>query len=97
MIKYIDFGGEKRPVKYGMNALATFSKLSKSEVKEDGSGLGFDDLRLLVYVGLQEGARADRKEFKVSLEDVGDWLDADFDKLQEFVEAFTESLPEKKK
>ena len=77
MIKTIDFGGEKRPVKYGWNALATFGELSGtglSNLDKFETEMTFSDVLYLIYAGLKEGARADRKEFTLTVEDVGDFL-----------------------
>jgi len=99
-VEYIEFGGEKRPVKYGFNALAIISKsgdLDMSVIDSDGSGVDFSLVRVIVYAGLLEGARAEKKEFTLTLEDVGDILDDDLDKSEEFVKLLAEQIPQTKK
>ena len=99
-VKYLDFGGEKRPVKYGMNALAIIARIEDidlAEITEDGSGVNFTLLRTIVYAGLAEGARAEKKDFTLTIEDVGDYLDNDVDKTEEFVELMSEQMPKSKK
>lgn len=96
MIKEIDFGGEKRPVKYGWNALATFGEMTGTGLNDLGkfeSDMNFSDVLALIYAGLKEGARAAKKEFTLTIEDVGDFLDSESDKIQEFLEVFTSQMP----
>ena len=102
-VKHIDFGGEKRPVKYGMNALAIINQTARelsielSEIKESGENVDFGLVRGIVYAGLLEGARAEKKEFTLTPEDVGDFLDDDQDKSEEFMLQMLEQMPKSKK
>jgi len=99
-VKYIEIGGQKRPVKYGMNALAIIAKLEDidlANISAMGDGINFSLMRTIVFAGLQEGARADKKEFTTTLEDVGDWMDGDIDCAEEFVELMSEQMPKSKK
>ncbi len=103
MIKQIKFGGETRPVKYGWAALAEFGKLSGvnfANLEKIEGELDFEGVLAIIYVGLKHGARADGKEFTYTMNDVGDLLDEEDDfnaKLQEFLDVFTEQMPQPKK
>jgi len=99
-VKLIEFGGQKRPVKYGMNALAFISKVESidmANISAMGDGIDFSLMRTIVYAGLQEGARAEKKEFTLTLEDVGDFMDGEVDIAEEFVELMSEQMPKPKK
>lgn len=102
-VKYIDFGGEKRPVKYGMNTLSIISRLAKAEgvewanITPTGEGVDFGLVRIIVFAGMQEGARAEKKGFTLTLEDIGDYLDPDVDRSEEFVLLMSEQMPKSKK
>jgi hypothetical protein len=99
-MEFIEIGGQSRPVKYGWNALALFGKLSKSGVADLSifeSGMKFEDVLLLIYCGLKEGARKEGKEFINTIEDIGDWLDEDTDKIEEFMKVFADQMPKSKK
>ena len=99
-VKYFDFGGAKRPVKYGMNALSVITKVENidfSNISEMGEGIDFSLMRTIVFAGLQEGARAEKKDFDITLDDVGDFLDGDIDKAEKFVELMSEQMPKSKK
>jgi len=100
MVKEIEFGGEVRPVKYGWNALATFGDLSGTglnDLDKFETEMHFSDVLYLIYAGLKEGARADGKDFDLTVQDVGDFLDTESDKIQEFLDVFTSQMPEQKK
>ena len=99
MIVEIEFGGEKRPVKYGMNALAIFGDLTGTglnDLSKFETEMTFSEVLSLIYAGLKEGARQAKKEFTLTVEDVGDFLDDDVDKIQEFMKVFTEQMPKSK-
>ena len=99
-MKYIEFGGEKRPVKYGWNALAIFGDMTGSGLNDLGkfeTEMTFSEVLALIYAGLKEGARAEKKEFNLAVEDIGDFLDSDTDKIQEFIDVFTSEMPQSKK
>ena len=99
-MKYIEFGGEKRPVKYGWNALAIFGDMTGSGLNDLGkfeTEMTFSEVLALIYAGLKEGARAEKKEFNLAVEDIGDFLDNDTDKIQEFIGVFTSEMPQSKK
>lgn len=101
-VKFVEFGGEKRPVKYGWNALAMFGDMTKSamtDLTDFQNRMSFSDILALLYVGLYHGARAEKKEFKLTIEDIGDIMDSeDMDKvIEDFVEIFESQLPQSKK
>ena len=99
-MQYIEFGGEKRPVKYGWNALAIFGDMTGSGLNDLGkfeTEMTFSEVLALIYAGLKEGARAEKKEFNLAVEDIGDFLDNDTDKIQEFIDVFISEMPQSKK
>ena len=99
MIKEINFGGELRPVKYGWSALALFGELSNtglSNLEKFETDMTFSDVLFLIFAGLKDGARVAKKEFTLTVEDIGDFLDAEPDKLQEFLDIFASQMPEPK-
>lgn len=99
-MEFIEIGGQSRPVKYGWNALALFSKLLNMEGVDFSifkKGLTFNQALVLIYCGLKEGARKEGKEFINTIEDVGDWLDEDTGKVKEFMKVFEDQMPKSKK
>ena len=99
-MKQIEFGGKSRPVKYGWNALSTFGEMTGTglnDLSKFETEMTFKEVLVLIYAGLKEGARAEKKEFTLSLEDIGDFLDEETDKVQEFIDVFTSQMPQSKK
>jgi len=100
MVKEIDFGGQKRPVKFGWNALATFGDLTGTGLNDlikFSNEMTFSEVLVLIYAGLKEGARASGVTFDIIQEQIGDWLDEDTGKVQEFIEIFQDQMPKAKK
>jgi hypothetical protein len=99
-VKHIDFGGQKRPVKYGMNALSIIAKLESidlANITALGDGIDFSLMRTIVFAGLQEGARAEREAFSLTIEDVGDIMDGSIDIAEDFVQLMSDQMPKPKK
>ena len=95
MVKYVDFGGEPRPVKFGFAALMNFTDMSGyklNDLDKLGENMTLSDAVKLIYCGLKTGARVEKKKFNSSLEDVADWLDDNQNTLQEVLNIFAESF-----
>lgn len=95
MVKYVDFGGEPRPVKFGFAALMNFTDMSGyklNDLDKLGENMTLSDAVKLIYCGLKNGARVEKKKFNSSLEDVADWLDDNQNALQEVLNIFAESF-----
>ena len=99
MIKEIKIGGKMRPVKFGWNAYAIFSDISGISVDNlvNFSDIKINDVIVLIYAGLKEGARYKKQEFPFTVEDIGDWMDEDISFIEEFMKAFIESQPNSEK
>lgn len=95
MIKHIEFAGKTRPVKYGMNAMSLFGDITKTRIEDIDlimTNMKFSEMRSLVYSGLIDGARSQKTDIDFTIDDVGDWLDEEFDKFNEFFQFFTERM-----
>lgn len=81
MLKYIEIGGQKRPVRYNHNALEEFEELTGLSMLEDGIVDGLKKVKVqkaLAFCGLKHGflESTDYKgEVPFTLQDVGRWLD----------------------
>lgn len=82
-MKYIDIGGERRPIHYTVNALTELEDLTGLDLTEDDDRRKLSKLRnirSLAYVGLKHGLKKEKGkavEIPFSIEDVGDWITAD--------------------
>jgi len=100
----IEIGGKVRPVRFGLRAFQIISKeFVKSKENPTGtdfSEFAFDNIDLIAYAGLKQGAMKENQEVDFSREDVEDWLDSDFTLttpiLKLFIEAFVGSGSKKK-
>lgn len=80
MVKYIEIGGEKRPVCYNNNALEEFEELTGLSVMEGMDFKKISHIKALAYCGLKHGffEVGDYKpglEAPFTLQHVGRWLD----------------------
>lgn len=86
---------EKHPVKYGMNALRLFceaSNISLSDLEQLGNSMSLDHAINLVWAGLKDGARVEKKAFDLSSEDVADLIDEHPTLVAECIELFMVSF-----
>lgn len=93
--KYIQFGGESRPVRYSFNALSEYAErtgMGWQQMLETISQINFYYLRIMVYVGLKHGALEAKIPFNHSFDAVGDWLENDISKVKDFTKEFLDSL-----
>jgi hypothetical protein len=100
MVKSVKIGGEERPVKFGFSALMNFCDIAGYKLNDLGR-LGEDmtlgDAVNLIWCGLKDGARAEKKEFTLTSEDVADFLDDDIGALNDVLAVFAESFTEGEK
>ena len=79
MIKKIDIGGEKRPVRFSINALMEFEDITGIDITDPEGRIQMikmKNIRALAFVGLKHGFKIEHKaDPSFTIEDVGDWLD----------------------
>jgi len=74
---FIELGGQKRPIKFGLNTLRVFSKefgISLNDLGNIGS-MTFDLMLELVFAGLKEGAKKEGQQVQYTIEHLCDWVD----------------------
>jgi hypothetical protein len=98
-MKTIEIGGKLRPVLYGINALAEFNEGTGTDLSwifktiAKPLGMNMNQVRWLIYVGLKQGAQESNLPVDFTVDDVGKWLDKDFHKFPEFMEAVRDGMP----
>jgi len=98
-MKKIEFGGASRPVLYGINALSDFNEGTGTtldwvfKMMSNPLSMSFDQLRWLIFAGLKQGAEESNLAVDFDVKTVGKWLDDDFNRLPEFMEALKDGLP----
>lgn len=73
----VEFGGQKRAFKFGMNAFALACEISKQTLEEFLASMQSNPLsiRYLIWAGLSANCRSKGIEENFNLYTVGDWLD----------------------
>jgi hypothetical protein len=98
MYEIVIINGKDYPVRFGMNSLRNFTKAtnrSLQDLDKLGEGMSLDDACQLVLAGLKDGARVSGKDCSLSVEDVSDLLDEDFDSLNKVLEVFSSQFSAK--
>jgi len=93
MQKFIKTNNTVYPVLFGFNALCMFSEMT--DTKSEDIAVLFENMRLdhsraLSYVGLYYGARAEGIPFELSIDDVGDMMQADKNFFGKILKIFTD-------
>lgn len=95
MVKYIEIGGQDRPVKYGFAALMEFTEkngYTMGDLDKLGENMKLKDALFLVWCGLKHGARVEKKPFSHTIEEVADWLDDKPEAMEETLNVFSSSF-----
>jgi len=95
MTKQILVNGTEHPVKYGFNALRLFSNetgIGLDELSQLENKMSIDHAIALIWAGMKDGARVEKIDFTMTLDDVADLLDDDPTIIQQCVAFFVESF-----
>ena len=98
MFEVVILNGKDYSIRYGMNALRMYCKQtnkSLTDLEKLGQDMSLDDACQLILAGLRDGARVAGKDFSLSVEDMADILDEDFDALQKCLNVFSEQFTAK--
>ena len=97
MIQEIKIGGETRKLSFGFNALAMFGRLTNRPFQKilsfSPETTTLDDFLVLLWCGLKDGARLDKKPFDFTVEDIGDWVTDHPEALADVALMFNEAQP----
>lgn len=80
MIKHIQIGGAKRPIRFSINALMEFEEITGIDITEtEGRAqmMKLKNIRALAFSGLKHGFKVENpaQAIPFTVEEVGDWLD----------------------
>ncbi len=92
-MKYVKIAGKDYPVLYSFNALQELCELKECSFAEIDEIFVIDkmmpnDVVMLAFIGLQEGARRAKKKFEMTLEDVDDLLMSDMRAIGDLLGTF---------
>ena len=93
--KMITIGKEDHPIKFGFNALRKYSKMtntSLADLDKLGQEMTLDNALILMYSGIEDGYRASKQEMKLSVDDLADSIDGDFNAIARCMEILGEMM-----
>jgi len=68
--------------------------ISMNELESIGNNMSLTNAVSLIWCGLKHGARSEKKEFGMAIEDVADLLDDDMKAMEKVLAVFAESFGE---
>ena len=95
MQEHIEIAGKNYPIKYGFNALRIFTAetgISFQDIGKLSEGINLEQAICLMYAGLKDGARVERVEFHLTIDDIADLLDQDQEALNKCMQVFARSF-----
>ena len=98
MYEVVIINGKDYSVRFGINSLRMFCKdtgRSLSDLDSLGDGMSLDDACYLILNGIKDGSRVSGQECSLTIDDVADLLDEDFDAMNKVLNVFTEQFSSK--
>jgi hypothetical protein len=92
---FLEINNKKHPIKFGFNALRKYSSKTNTSLKDLdklGDNMTLDDALTLIYCGIEDGHRAAKQEFNLSVDDLADLVDGDFDSIGKAMEILAEQM-----
>ena len=94
----LEIGENKVPVRFGFNALRKYSLktgATMNDLNKLASGeLTFNDAFCLIYCGIEDGHRAAKQSFTLSLDDVTDMFDGNMEAMEESFKILARAMGE---
>jgi len=83
----LEIGDEKMPVRFGFNALRKFSLRTGTTLNDlnklAGGEISFNDAFALIYAGIEDGHRASKVKFTLTIDEVTDMFDGNMEAVEE--------------
>ena len=92
---FVKLGDEKYPIKFGFNALRKYSSKTNTSLQDLdklGVNMTLDNALTLIYCGIEDGYRAAKQECKLSIDDLADLIDNDYDSIAKAMEILAEQM-----
>ncbi len=92
---FIEINENKHPIKFGFAALAKYSKKTNTSLQDLdklGTDMTLDDALTLIHCGIEDGYRAAKQECKLTIDDLADLIDGDFDSIRRAMEILAEQM-----
>jgi len=98
LYEFLIINGNDYPVRFGMNSLRMFCKdtgRSLGDLDSLGDGMSLDDACFFILNGIKDGSRVSGQECSLTIDEVADLLDEDFDAMNRVLNVFTEQFSSK--
>ena len=95
MYDYIKINDKSYAIKFGFNCLRKFTKKTNTKLSDLdalGENMTLDTAMILIWCGLEDGARCSKEKFDFTIDDLGDALDNDMTIIDRAMKIFTEHL-----
>lgn len=92
---FIEINNKKLPIKFGFNALRKYSSKTNTSLQDLdklGVDMTLDDALTLIYCGIEDGHRAAKQDCDLSVDDLADLIDGDFDCIGKAMEILAEQM-----
>jgi hypothetical protein len=92
---FIEINKKKYPIKFGFNALRKYSSKTNTSLQDLdklGDNMTLDGALTLIYCGIEDGHRAAKQEFILSVDDLADLIDNDYDSIGRAMEILSEHM-----
>jgi hypothetical protein len=92
---FIEINKKKLPIKFGFNALRKFSSKTNTSLQDLdklGTDMTLDDALTLIFCGIEDGYRSSKQECSLSIDDLADLIDGDFDSIGKAMEILADQM-----
>lgn len=92
---FIEIDKKKYPIKFGFNALRKYSSKTNTTLQDLdklGVDMTLDNALTLIYCGIEDGYRAAKQECKISIDDLADLIDSDYNCIAIAMEILAEQM-----
>jgi len=92
---FIEINKKKLPIKFGFNALRKYSSKTKTSLQDLdklGTDMTLDDALNLIFCGIEDGYRAAKQECELTIDDLADLIDSDYDSIAKAMEILAEQM-----
>lgn len=93
VVKQVNINDKPHPVYFGFNALRIYCETANKTLKEldsIGQNMDLNDAVCLIWAGLKDGARKQKTEFTLTVDDLADEFDTDMDAVTRCLNVFAE-------
>ncbi len=94
MTEFITVNKKDYPILFGWNAIRKFSEQSGLTIKslEKAIESGMNYTFLAIYIGIEEGHRAEKKPFELTIDDFVDMFDQDPNAIKDAIKKLMQSM-----